>query len=78
MLTYKRWEKDGAELETSARAKAFESRGVRGLTVRNVKEGVDEGLYAVRVTGPNVNLYSSCRISLSRLSTSYAGGEVEF
>ena len=77
MLAYKRWEKDGAELESSARAKAFESRGVRGLTVRNVKEG-DEGLYAVRVTGPNVNLYSSCRISLSRLSTSYAGGEVEF
>ena len=59
-----RWEKDGLELETTTRAKAFESRGVRGLTMRNLKDG-DEGLYAVRVTGPNVNLYSSCRVSLT-------------
>lgn len=41
--------------------------------MRNVKEG-DEGLYAVRVTGPNVNMYSSCRVSLSRASASYSGG----
>ena len=37
---------------------------MRGLTMRNVREG-DEGLYAVRVTGRNVNLYSSCRVSLT-------------
>ena len=49
---------------------------MRGLTMRNVKEG-DEGLYAVRVTGPNVNMYSSCRVSLSRASASYSGGECD-
>ena len=47
---------------------------MRGLTVRNVREG-DEGLYAVRVTGPGVNLYSSCRVSLSSpRATSFVGG----
>ena len=46
---------------------------MRGLTMRNVREG-DEGLYTVRVTGPGVNLYSSCRVSLSRASTSGGGG----
>lgn len=50
--------------EFRPRAKSFESRGVRGLTIRNLKSE-DAGLYAVRVTGGNVNLYSSCRISLA-------------
>ena len=78
MISNLRWEKDGAELETTARAKAFESRGVRGLTMRGVREG-DEGLYSVRITGPGVNLYSSCRVSLSSpRATSSSVGEFWF
>lgn len=63
-----KWEKDGREVSDSGRIKMFESRGVRGLTIRSLREE-DAGLYAVRIHGPVTNLYSSCRVSLSTASS---------
>ena len=58
-----RWEKDGRPLQANDRIKGFESRGVRGLTIRNLTEA-DSGIYSVRVNGRQTNLYSQCRISV--------------
>ncbi len=65
-----RWEKDGRELPASVSATPFESRGVRGLSFRNLSEA-DTGTYSVRITGTATNLYTSCRVNvIGRLSSS--------
>ena len=58
-----RWEKDGRELLSSGRIKAFDSRGVRGLTIKNPSQE-DAGTYSVRITGDGVNLYSAARVTI--------------
>ena len=59
-----RWEKDGRELLSSGRIKTFDSRGVRGLTIKNPTQE-DAGTYSVRITGcDGVNLYSAARVTI--------------
>ena len=43
-----RWEKDGRELVPSGRVHTFDSRGVRGLTLKNPTQE-DAGTYSVRI-----------------------------
>ena len=59
-----RWEKDGVPIDSGDGRIIFSSRGVRGLTLRNLREE-DSGTYSVRVTGPGTNLYSSARVTIT-------------
>ncbi len=68
-----RWEKDGVELHESSHVFPFESRGVRGLSLRNLREE-DSGTYVLRVLGPSTNLYSSCKVTVASRSSLFSYG----
>ena len=59
------WLKDGQPLSDlgGGRYRTFESRGVRGVSIRGVRDE-DQGVYALRVVGEATNLFTSCRVNV--------------